>query len=863
MKKLMYGGSLTALLVAMGIAAPSLAATADATATATADTTADATSSTATVSEVTVTTGTRVTGVTAADSAAPVQVVGAQALIKTGAVDLASSLETAVPALNIDANGGDMAALSIEASLRGLSPNDTLVLIDGKRRHRTANFFVDTGSAYTGAAAVDLSFIPVDAIDHVEVLTDGAAAQYGSDAIAGVVNVILKHNNDSGIFDGAAGQYYMGQGATASWGLNKGIMLGDKGFLSVTLEERYHDFTNLGIGDRRLQNPDGTVHAGLTFPSSNVSHALAFPHENQLNGDPAFNLYNIEANMGYDITPDLQFYGFATAGYRLAGHYENYRVPTKVSGVTSLGATVFPLPFGFDPQEQIKELDGSITVGLKGKLAEWNFDLSTTYGVDTVDVWVINSANAQLFPALQALSPTPITPQRNFHNGQFQDVESTTTLDLDRGFDIGAASPLNVAWGFEARHETYSITAGEPSSYFGAGAQSFDGYTPQDQAQHDRTNYAGYLDFAVDPVTGLHLDLAGRYEHYSDFGSATVGKFTARYDFNPAFALRGTVSTGFRAPTMAEEFYSGTNVSPTSAAVSLPPNSPSALLAGFGPLKPEKSTNFSIGFVAHPVEHMQLTLDAYDIELKNRIVETGFIYGTFQFDGNPAPSLISPGVLNAIASRGVTLDSGLSYTGIQLFTNGADTRTLGVDFTANYASDFDEWGHVDWTAGFNYNKTDLKRVANLPAAVSTVTTGQIGTLGQFGPILNAVAISSLLDETPKWKAILQALWTKGPFSANLRLDLYGPESLDVQSGSGLFVEKISTTGIVDLDLGYKFTDKIKFDIGADNLFDTRPPLTPLVGGTPIDGALVYHVPYTFAPWGSNGGYYYGRLTVTF
>ena len=722
--------------------------------------------------------------------------IGAQALVKTGAIDLASSLETSVPSLNVDANGGDMGALTIEAALRGFSPNDTLVLVDGKRRHDTANLFVDSGSAYTGAATVDLSFIPVDAIDHVEVLTDGAAAQYGTDAIAGVVNVILKHGSDGGIFDGTAGQFYDGQGATGAWGLNKGIELGDKGFLNVTLEERFHDFTVLGIGDRRLQSPDGTVLPGLSFPSSNVTQAANYPHENKLNGDPAFNLYNAEFNFGYDITPDLQFYAFATAGYRLAGHYENYRVPTKLSGKTSLGATVFPLPFGFDPEEQIKELDGSITVGMKGKLADWNFDLATSYGTDHIDVLTINSANLSMFQVLQALSPTQIAPQRNFLDGTFQTTQSVVTLDLDRGFDIGMASPLNIAFGGEARHE--QLPRSRPASCrptFTAGAQSFDGYTPQDQGSHDRTNYAGYVDLALDPIQGLHVDLAGRYEHYSDFGSTTVGKLTGRYDFNPSFAVRGTISTGFRAPTMAEEFYSGTNVSPTSAFVSLPPNSSSALLAGFQPLSPEKSTNYSLGFVAHPMEHMQITLDGYDIELRNRIVETGSVYGTFTFTGT-VPTLISPGVLNAITSRGVTLDSGLSYTGIQLFTNGANTRTLGLDLTANYATDFDEWGHVDWTVGFNYNNTTVTKVGVLPAAVSTVTTGTIGTLGQFGPILNAVAISALTTATPQEKAILQALWTKGRFSLNLRGDIWPTvDRMEVcRAASGLFNEKIDTTG---------------------------------------------------------------------
>jgi len=870
----MYSGSLTALLMAMGIAAPSIANAA------TADATAD-TAPAATVSEVIVT-GTRQTGVTAADSAAPVQVVGSSALLKTGSIDLASSLQTSVPSLNIDTTGGDMAALTIQAALRGLSPNDTLVLVDGKRRHTTSNLAVDGGSPYSGSATTDLSFIPVDAIDHVEVLTDGAAAQYGTDAIAGVVNVILKKNASGGVFDATAGEFYNGQGPTAGWGINKGMTLGDNGWLNVTLEERYHDSTYLGIGDRRFQDSNGNLLPGLTFPEGNVTKAQDYPHENKVNGDPEFNLYNAEFNTGYDITPDLELYGFGTLGYRNAEHYENYRTPNKVCGesgvVTSSSCTTaaggplppaaYPLPNGFDPLEQIKELDYSITGGLKGKVVGWNFDASTTFGKDHNEIDVVDSANAQLFPILQSVSPTPVTPQRNFDNGAFDSTQWTTTLDFDRGFDVGLAAPLNVAFGGEYRVDTFAITAGEPSSYFGAGAQSFDGYTPLDAGGHSRNNYAFYIDVATDPIEKLHLDLAGRYEKYSDFGDALVGKGTARYDFSPTFALRGTISTGFRAPTLAEEFYTGTNVSPTSADVQLAPNSPAAASAGFKPLSPETSTNYSIGFVAHPMDHMQVTLDVYDIDLKNRIEVTNFIYGTFTFAGQTAPTVISPGVLAAIAKKGVSLDTGLSYTGISAFTNAADTRTVGVDLTANYATDFDAYGHVDWTLGFNYNNNKFTHINALPTQV-TPTAAQIAanpliaTLGQSGTILGAVAQASLTDETPPEKAILQALWTRGPWSVNARGNVYGSTSEIVTGGSGSFRETVPTSATMDLDIAYKFTPNIKLAVGANNLFDLTPPTMPIVNGAPADGGLVWKVPLLFSPYGVNGGYYYGRLTITF
>jgi len=288
----------------------------------------------------------------------------------------------------------------------------------------------------------------------------------------------------------------------------------------------------------------------------------------------------------------------------------------------------------------------------------------------------------------------------------------------------------------------------------------------------------------------------------------------------------------------------------------------------FKPLSPETSTNYSIGFVAHPMDHMQLTLDVYDIDLKNRIEVTNFIYGTFTFAGQSAPTLVSQGVLNAIAKKGVTLDTGLSYTGISVFTNAADTRTTGIDLTGNYATDFDAYGHVDWTLGFNYNNTQFTHINALPAQVTPTAaqiakTPLIATLGQSGTILGAVAQASLTDETPPEKAIVQALWTLGPWAVNARGNIYGSTSDIVTGGSGSFKETIPTSATMDLDISYKFTSNIKLAVGANNLFNLVPPTMPLVGGAPEDGALVYKVPLLFSPYGVNGGYYYGRLTITF
>jgi len=840
-------------------------------------------SSGTTVEEVIVT-GTRTTGVKAANSAAPIQLVGATALTKTGATDLATALTSAVPSLNIDTTGGDMAALSIQAALRGLNPNDTLVLVDGKRRHGTSNLGVDGGSPYSGSATVDLSFIPVSAIDHVEVLTDGAAAQYGTDAIAGVVNVILKKSGDGGQIVGSGSNHYDDQGAAGSWSVNKGFGLGDKGYVNVSLEEHYQAYTTQGVGDTRFQTASGALKTQTDPVENGAFNASDFPHENRVAGTPEYNIYNAEFNAAYELTDYAELYSFGTYGYRGAEHYENYRTPNKVIGCTSTFATCnptanssgngvygvtyneLPFPTGFDPQEAIRENDYSITGGLRGSVEGWHYDLSSTYGSDNNQIYVLDSGNAQLFPILSAQSPTKIAPQTDFYNGAFIDTESTTTLDLDKDFAVGLASPLNVAFGGEYRRDSYTINAGEPASYFGGGAQSFDGYTPFDQGEHRRTNYAGYIDVAVDPIEHLHVDLAGRYEHYSDFGDATVGKFTARYDFNPKIALRGTVSTGFRAPTLAEEYYSGTNVSPTSAEVQLPANSAAAQVAGFSPLKPEKSTSFSVGFVAHPIDRLQITADFYDIKLSNRIAVTGFIFGTL------GPDTLSQGVLNAIKAKGVTLDSGLSYSGIAAFTNAATTTTTGVDVTANYASDFGEYGHVDWTLGFNYDHTQINSINALPSAITSTcppaNTAECAGFDQFpgAPILSPSSISSLTTETPEEKAILQALWSLDKFSVNARVSVYGPTSEEnsVNSeGGATFDEKINTTAIFDLDVGYKLTKSIKLDVGANNLFDTIPPKAPTINGKPEDNGRVYSVPYGFSPWGVTGGLYYGRFTYTF
>ena len=850
MKNLLLGASVTALLAPFSLATAAHAA----------DKPAEATNV-----EAVIVTGTRQTGMKAADSAAPIQVVGAEALKRVGQPDLMQALSQTLPSFNAQGYGADTAALTLSAALRGLNPNDTLVLVNGKRRHTTANLAVDTGSAYQGAATTDLSFIPVGAIDHIEVLQDGAAAQYGTDAIAGVVNVILKRSASGGSLSATGGQYFEGDGKTAAASVNQGFDLGGKGFLNVTLDAKFHGFSRQGGYDKRFSDVNGKLLSSLSaVDATGVQKTPGYPKMNNIYGDPSYRIYNLFYNAGYDFSDTVTGYSFGSVSHRSASAFENYRRPSKISGVTSGGVTVYPLPLGFSPREATWEDDYAFTAGLKGVLAGWNWDLSTSYGRDHVGIWTINSANADLFPVLQAASATPLAPQRNFRDGYYQTTQWTNTLDFDRAFDVGMASPLNVAFGLETRRDEFAIGQGEPNSYYGAGAQSFTGYGATDAGSHARTNYGLYADFAGNPIKPLHLDAALRFEHYSDFGDTTVGKLTGRYDFNPAFALRGTISTGFRAPTLAEEYYSGTNVSPSFAQVQLPPNSPAAKVAGFGPLQPEKSTNFSGGFVAHPMDRMQVTVDAYNIKIKKRIVGSGFLLGSF-LDGNGNNVIESQGILNAITAHGNTLDSGISYAGITLFTNGVDTETNGVELTATYSSDFGDMGHVDWSAGFNYNENKVTKKYPLPAASKNVALGQT-------EILTLNAITALTKSTPKEKLVASAYWTKSAWSVTLRESVYGPSSQFVSfdgsgTGSGASNVRVGTAAITDFDVTYKVTEKLKLSLGANNLFDQKPEKVPTVsdgsgGFRPADGNNVFGEPAGFSPYGINGGYYYGRVTYS-
>jgi iron complex outermembrane receptor protein len=821
-------------------------------------------------------TGTREVGIKAVDSAAPIQIVGAAELKNAGAPDLMSALVTLVPSLQMQAFGFDMSGQTLQARLRGVSPNDVLVLINGKRRHTTANLAVDTGSPFQGGAGVDLNFIPLDAIDHVEVLTEGAAAQYGTDAIAGVINIILKKNSSGGSLTGTYGQYGNdGSGKTEDISGNVGLEPSPGGYFNITGDFRNHGHSDTGEEDPRLF-PANLAAAG--YPNSNAANVPGYPNLNKIDGDAAVQQKMLAVNAGWDFDGGMELYFVATYGHKYAASYENYRMPNKVNytppcptGTTPCPATIYPDPLGFNPQEANDEDDYQFTGGIKGVVAGWDWDLTTGFGGDRDNLYTLQTVNTGYYGDTGNTAAGMLS---NIYDGRLEATQWTSTVDFRHNFDVGFAAPLNVAFGGEHRRDTYSIGAGPPISYIDGGASSYPGFTPLNAGSNSRTNDAGYIDFSTKPISALRLDAAARFEHYSDFGNATVGKLTGRFDFSPEFALRGTINNGFRAPTLAEEFYSTTNVGPLTAYVQLPPNSPAGKLLGLGNgLQPEKSVDVSVGLVWRPLEHMSTTLDVYQITITNRIVGSGNVQG--QVGGKPTAAY--PGVNAAIAAYAHgsdvidpailgTCPPGPSLTivcgsyGINVFANGIDTRTDGADLVFNFPFDYG-FGKIDWSISAAYDTTTITKRAATPAALSGAT------------LYDVEAYSELQTASPKYVVNLGALLNLDKLSINLVEKIYGP-SADYENDDGdnpgksneYFKDQIGVTLITNLDLGFQFTEGLRLSIGAQNLFNRFPnKLNSNILSHEIahdDNAAVDQYPI-FSPFGINGGFYYVKAAYRF
>jgi iron complex outermembrane receptor protein len=791
------------------------------------------------MSEVVVT-GTRVATRTRLDTLAPVDVLTKDALASTGSTELAEALATAAPSLNFPrpsiTDGTDHIR---PATLRGLAPDQTLVLVNSKRRHQSALVNVN-GSVGRGSAAVDLNAIPLAALETVEVLRDGASAQYGSDAIAGVINLRLRDAREGGDATITYGEYdtdvetergqrHASDGPTLTASGWVGLPLGPEGFLTLSGEYRDRDPTSRGDFDNRVPGSPVTSRYG----DANVQDITAY------------------VNAGVPLESGWNIYGWAGYQNREGDSAAFPRIFNDVRNVPAI------YPNGFLPLITTDIDDLAIGWGVRGKVGEWDTDVSLVYGSNEVVYGVEDSLNTSFGAASQT----------EFDAGSMKYDQLVFNAGVVRTFNVGSLPEgINVAFGVEARKENYQIEAGEPASYergpivgAAAGAQGFPGFQPSNEVDEDREAYGLYVDVESRLTEKFLASVAVRAEDYSDFGSAVTGKIAGRFDFTDTFALRGAVSTGFRAPGLQQEFFTSTatnfiNGQPFEVGT-FPATSDVATTLGAQPLDAEESVNYSLGAVFR-FGGFEATIDAYRIDIDNRIVLS--------------ENLNTPQVAALIAPFGATV--------ARFFINGVETKTTGVDLVMRYPWQTDKAGKFDFVAAGNWNDTEVEKLPSTNV-INDICVGQPAPCTP--PVLFARNnILSFEEGTPDSKISLGVDWViplgASNFGVNLKGTQYGevvepgvPSGAEVAAGVPEARDlHIQADWVVDLLLNARFMDdKLSVGIGADNLFDQYPDRVPnnRVLPSPPGGTVNLNATNAlgfsrYSPYGFNGRFLFARMS---
>jgi iron complex outermembrane receptor protein len=745
-------------------------------------------------------TGTYAKNRRSSDSESPVDIIGARELQASGSSELATVLGRVLPSVNFPRPSGADASDAVRpAQLRGLSPDQVLVLVNGKRRHASAVVNVN-GTLGRGSAPVDLNAIPIAAIDHIEVLRDGAAAQYGSDAIAGVINIILKKGAKGGEAEIGYGQYKEGDGESVTLRATGGFDLGNGGWLRLAAEAADRNPTNRAGPD--LRNPAEPRYGKV----------------NQRYGDPDTKPRNLFFNSQLRVNDDIDFYAFGNFGQRKTEAAATWR--TALNG-TAQRTPLFPE--GFLPLQDSTSIDESLTAGLRGAAGAWRWDASLDYGSNRFDLNIHNTVNQDL----KEKSPT------SFHLGKLTNTQSVFNFDLAREFAVpGLSGPLTAAAGVEARRESYEIEAGDAASYSGSGSQGFSGFRPVNAGKNSRNNKSIYLNLEAPFTKQFSGALAARHENYSDFGTTTSAKASARYAFSDAVSLRGTASSGFRAPSLAQQFYTitttnfsiinGVNTPIETGTFAV--NSTAALALGAQPLKPEKAKNLSLGLQLQPFRNFSTTVDAYRIDIDDRIL----------FSAN----LILPDALKAtLAAQGALVGAA------RYFTNAVDTRTKGVDLVSTYRVDLANKDRLDFTLAYNHNKNEIVRIADNPAVL---TANKLLLIDR--QTVNRATVGS-----PKDKFSLAADYTAGIWTARGLVTRYG--SFTVPQNVAAQDQVYSPQWVLDVSGSVKLGKNWKLTAGVDNLTDKYPDQVTSLNNLNNNGINPYS---GFAPNGFNGRYYYAK-----
>jgi len=823
------------------------------------------------LSPIDVTVGSRARHTAAEELAVPVDVFPAEQLAQQGTSETGLILQAVSPSVNVPHQSvTDATDIVRPFTLRGLSPDHTLVLVNGLRRHQTAvvnTFAYGTGA---GSSGVDLNAIPSGSIDRVEVLRDGASAQYGSDAIAGVVNFVLKEGSFTPFLDATAGRYipsdYPDDGTSVDvnggWGIGLGL-----GSLSLFGEFLHRDPTNRAWADAFEDGGTGVTDSVNSNGQVVIKrNAVAQPNHHWGDGleKDVMTLANFRLPLSDARTSEL--YAFGAYSFR-QGTGNGYR-RCAVNCASFITGRNWPeiYPFGYLPEFNPNVTDYSLAGGFRALAGGWSLDLGASFGHNDFEYNLRNTVNVSLGPCLDPAAPCAPGPdsipgtgdeianQTSFFAGRTRREEMGVGFTAARLLNLGLAAPVSVALGATFRRERFEITRGELASYVDGNhlaqdssdgrpfSQVFPGFRPSDEVDADRTNFGVYADLETNLTPKLLAAVAGRFESYSDFGQRLTGKLAFRYQPTSQLTLRGAGSTGFRAPGLGQSHFSHVTTNVIGGVVTdvliAPVGDSAARLFGSKPLQEETSVNLSAGVAWSPRDNITVTADYFRITISDRI-----LLGA-TFDDSVSLAILAAGGFTNVG-------------GVQYFTNGLNTRTQGVDFTGNLRLPA-ATGTLDLTGALNFTKNEITRVDPLPSALA----------GSSEPgIIDSVTHIGITEERPDWRATVTAQYTTGRLRGLVRGSYFGKFSSAQPGFCDLCRERYGAKTLYDAEVGYSF-GQVQLSVGVRNLFDTYPDspssTVDVGGGVPAKdyNGNTGTFPWAAAsPFGYNGRYLYTRASI--
>lgn len=768
------------------------------------------------VLEEVVLTGNRAKPRTILDSAVPIDNVSVRELQATGQTNIDQMLTYTVPSYNSSNQTiSDATAHFDPADLRGLGPSRTLVLVNGKRKNQSALVYVNDTPG-KGEVGVDMKSIPTAAIERVEILRDGASAQYGSDAVAGVVNIILKKGVEFTQVNVNSGVTKEGDGFNIDGDVNHTFTFGEGGFVNATLGLSYQEKTD------RAGEPGKDDLFGVDNQWTRDN-----PDLGMIIGQPEMKKGDLFVNAEYPLNENTTLYGFGGFNMRQGKSFALYRPPYWITDDFGLLTPPGETYDGFQPTFETDIQDILFTAGSRFKLGGFNADLSGSYGRNSVDYTIGNTINV----SLGANSPT------SFDAGAYAFSNIVGNFDMSRSF-----GDVSIGFGVEARQERFEVTAGEEASYIDGGAQSFPGLQPGNALNETRTNVGGYGTLDWDVSEDFLIGGAVRYENYSDFGDNFSWKVNSRYKLGEAGVLRASYSTGFRAPSLHQVYLSNVQTLVSGGTISNQGTfnnvSPVIRDLGVDPLFAETSENVSAGITVKASNDFTISLDYYNVKVDDRVVFSGEIGGTDD-DGNP----------NADVQQ--ILDDN-SVTSIKFFINAADTKTEGFDYTMRYKNIDFAAGKLGLNLALNINKTKLEGEVKTPTKLANYKNA----------IFNRKEQSRIISARPNTKLLFGADYKYKKFTAFLNNTYFGEVMWQHATDPGKD-QSFSGKIITDISFGYEFSDMISFNAQVNNLFDVYPDEIDTKGDVVTDLGGRFKYPWEVNQFGFNGMTFKAGLTFKF